>query len=82
MHPERIAKSDRRMVNDLDYVDIKSPVSRKDYCKIEQKNSICINVFSYENDLVYPVHVSDKILIEFNKILRILIDFCVIRQKK
>ena len=48
------------MVNDLDCVDIKFPVSKKDYCKIEQKNSICINVFYYENDLVYPVHISDK----------------------
>ena len=24
------------------------PVSKKNYCKIEQKNRICINVFSYE----------------------------------
>ena len=48
------------MVNDVDYVDIKYPVSKKDYCKIEQNNSICINVFSYENNLVYPVYLSDK----------------------
>ena len=48
------------MVNDLDYEDIKFPVSEKDYSKIEQKNNICINVFCYENDLVYPVHVSDE----------------------
>ena len=48
------------MVNDVDYVDVKYPVSKKDYCKIEQNNSICINVFSYENNLVYPVYLSDK----------------------
>ena len=48
------------MVNDLDYVDIKFPVSKTGYCKIEQKNNICINVFSYDNDLIYPVHVSNK----------------------
>ena len=48
------------MINGLDYVDIKFLVSKKDYCKIEQKNNTCINVFCYENDLVYHVHVSDK----------------------
>ena len=36
------------------------PVPKKDYCKIEQKNRIFINVFSYEYNLVYPVYVSDK----------------------
>ena len=48
------------MVNDLDYEDIKFPVSRKDFRKIEQENSICINVFCYENDLTFPVYVSDQ----------------------
>ena len=43
------------MVNDLDNEGIKFPVSNKDYCKIEQKNNICINVFSNENELTYPV---------------------------
>ena len=32
----------------------------EDYCKIEQKNNICINVFCYENELTYPVYVSNK----------------------
>ena len=44
------------MVNDLDYVDINFPVSKKDYSKIEKKNNICINVFCYENDLIDPVY--------------------------
>ena len=48
------------MISSLDYGDIKFPVSKKDYGSIEKKNSICINVFSYENDLTYPVHVSDE----------------------
>ena len=47
------------MVNSLDYGDIEFPVSKKDYSKIEKKNSICINVFGYENGLVYPAHVSN-----------------------
>ena len=48
------------MISDLNYEGIKFPVSKKDYCKIERKNNICINVFSYENDLTYPVYVSNE----------------------
>ena len=48
------------MVNDIDYVDIKLPVSKKDYSRIEKENNVCVNVFCYENDLVYPVNVSRK----------------------
>ena len=48
------------MVNDLDYEGIEFPVSLKDYSKIEKKNNICINVFCCENDLVYPVYISDQ----------------------
>ena len=44
----------------LIYVDIKFPVSKKDYSKIEQKNNICINMFCYENDMVYLAHISDE----------------------
>ena len=47
IHPERITKAYKRMINDLNYVDIKF-LSKKGYSKIEQKNSICINVFRYE----------------------------------
>ena len=55
IHPERITKADKKMINDLNYEGIEFPVSKKDYCKIEKKNNICINVFCYENDLTYPV---------------------------
>ena len=60
IHPERITKADKNMVNNRDYEAIKFPVSKKDYCKIEQKNNICINIFCYENGLTYPVYVSDQ----------------------
>ena len=59
-HPERITKADENMVNDLDYEGIEFPVSKKDYCKIEQKNNICSNVFCSGNNLVYPANVSDQ----------------------
>ena len=60
IHPERITKEDKIMINDLDYEGIKFPVSKKDYCKIERQNKICINVFCYENGLTYQVYVSDQ----------------------
>ena len=61
IHPERITKVYENMVNNLDYKGIKFAVSKKNYCKIERKNNICINAFCYENDWVYPVHVSDHL---------------------
>ena len=27
---------------------------------MEQKNNVCIHVLCYEDDLVYPIHISDK----------------------
>ena len=59
IHPERITKDDKNMINDLDYEEIKFPVSKKDYCRIERQN-ISIDVFCYENGLTYPVYVSDQ----------------------
>ena len=48
------------MVNDLDYESIKFPISKKDLSKIEQENSIRVNVFCYENEFTYPVYVSNE----------------------
>ena len=59
-HPERITKEDKNMINDLDYEEIKFTVSKKDYCKIERQNNICINVFCYENGLTDAVYVSNQ----------------------
>ena len=82
------------MINDLDYEGITFPVSKRDYCKIEKKNNICINIFSYENDLTDPVYVSDQkckncmgllLISDKNKSHHVYIkDFnrlCVIKQK-
>ena len=48
------------MVNDLGYKNVKFPVFKKNYQKIQQKNNICINVFSYEYGVTYPVHLSKQ----------------------
>ena len=61
IHPQRITKADRNMVNDLHYDGIKFPVSGKDFGEIEKGNNISINAFCYEKKLVCPIHVSDQI---------------------
>ena len=52
---QRITRKDSELVNKLDF-----PVSKKDYCRIEMQNKICINVFCYDNKLTYPVYLSDQ----------------------
>ena len=35
-------------------------MQEKDLNKIDVKNNICINVFGYEDELVFPIYVSDE----------------------
>ena len=60
IHPEKITKAGKNMVNYLDYESIEFPVPRKGFSKIENKNNICINVSCYENKLTYPAYISDQ----------------------
>ena len=48
-------------------------MQEKDFNKIEMKNNICINVFGYEDRLVFPIHVSDQKFEDFIDLL-LLID--------
>ena len=60
-HPGKIKKVDRRLAaNNLNYDGIEFPVQEKFFSKIEVQNNICINVFGYENKLVFPIYVSNK----------------------
>ena len=59
-HPERIKKTDKKIAEKRDYDGIEFPVQEKDFRNIEVKKNICINVFGYENELVFPIYVSDK----------------------
>ena len=59
-YPQRITKKDKELVSRLNYDKINFPVSKKDYCKIEGQNKICINVLCYENKVVYPVYLLDQ----------------------
>ena len=40
--------------------ELNSLFQKRDYCRIVRQNNICINLFCYENDLTYPVYVSDQ----------------------
>ena len=59
-HPGRIKKIDREIACNLNYDGIKFPVEEKDFSKIEVQNNICVNVFGYENKLVFPIYISDQ----------------------
>ena len=59
-HPERVKKIDKQIVKQLNYDRIEFPVEEKDFNKIEMMNNVCINVFLYENKLVFPIYISDK----------------------
>ena len=59
-NPQRIKKSDKQHIQDLDYSGIEFPVTTNQYNKIEKQNEIHINVFGYENKQPYPIHVSKE----------------------
>ena len=48
------------MVHDLDYEGNELLLTKRDSSRNEQKNNIWINVLCYENDLTYPVYVSNE----------------------
>ena len=58
-NPEEITQKDKEFISDLDYDRIEFPVQEKDFDKIEVNNNICINMFGYENGLVFPIYISD-----------------------
>ena len=60
INSERITQKDKELVNDLNYTEIKFPVSKNDFSKIEAKNKICNNVFCCENKLTFPIYISDQ----------------------
>ena len=59
-HPERIKKFDRGIASNLNYEEIEFPIQEKDFKKIEVQNNICISVFDYENELLYPIFISKQ----------------------
>ena len=63
-------KKDKELISKLNYKGINFPVSKKDYYKTEVQNKICINVFCYENKVIFPFYLSDQ---KFNDSLDLLL---------
>ena len=59
-HPERITIIDKEIAYNLNYDKIEFPVEEKDFEKIEVQNNICVNVFGYENELIFPIYGSNQ----------------------
>ena len=59
-HPGIIKKVDKKFANNLNHDGIEFPVKEKDFDKIEIQNNISINVFGYENKLVFPSYISNE----------------------
>ncbi|XP_068680645.1 uncharacterized protein [Montipora foliosa] len=59
-NPQRIKKSDKAFIENLNYSGIEFPVTTKQYNKIEKHNEININVFGYEEKQRYPIYVSKE----------------------
>ena len=55
----RIYNKDKEISKSLSYDNIKFSVRKKDYCKISVMNKININVFCYENKVIFPIYLSD-----------------------
>ena len=61
-NPARITKAGKNFEKKLDFKEIKFPVKIRDIHKIEEKNSICISVFTYENKEKHPIYVSKNVV--------------------
>ncbi|XP_068749257.1 uncharacterized protein [Montipora capricornis] len=59
-NPQRIKKSDKAFIENLNYSGIEFPVTTKQYNKIEKHNEINIIVFGYEGKQRYPIYVSKE----------------------
>ena len=67
---KELKKTDKKISEKPDYYGVEFPLQEKDFNKTEVKNNVCINIFSYENGLLFPIYISDQ---KF-KDLRLLID--------
>ena len=59
-YPQRIKKTDKQSVENLNYSGVEFPVNVKHYNRIEKQKSININVFGYEDKQPYPIYISKE----------------------
>ena len=58
--PKNNLKNDKKVVEKLNFVGIEYPGQETFFNKTEVKNKMCINVFGYENGLLFPTDVSGQ----------------------
>ena len=61
-NPARIRNVDKKFAKQLNFKNIKFPVHKKDYVKIEKQINISINVFGCEDEKLYRIYSSKQIL--------------------
>ena len=59
-HPNRITKTDKKFIEQLDYSNIEFPVTVKQINKIEKQNNIRISLFGYEKKQKFPIYISQE----------------------
>ena len=57
---QRITKTDKNFIKQLDYSNIEFPVTVKQINKIEKQNNIRINLFGYEEKQKFPIYISQE----------------------
>ena len=57
---QRIKKIDKKYIGELDYSNIKFPVTVKQINIIEKQNNICINLFGYKEKQKFPIYISKE----------------------
>ena len=68
-NPQQIKKSDKLMVDKLDYTVVEFSVRSKHYSRIEAHNKVNINVLEYQNKQFFPVYISTGGYEELNLLL-------------
>ena len=58
--PQRIKKTDKTFIGQLDYSNIEFPVTVKQINNIEKQNNIRINLFGYEKKKTFPIYISKE----------------------
>ena len=59
-NPQRITKTDKNFIKQLDYSNIEFPVTVKQINKIEKQNDIRIKLFGYEEKQKFPIYISQE----------------------
>lgn len=67
---QQIKKTDRKMLQELNYQGVEFPVATKHYGKIEAQNNINVKVFGCEKEQFYPIYVSKQ---KNEKVLNLLL---------